>query len=658
MNKITPFLRLASGRQDIILACILLLAVFMIIIPLPTLMVDALIALNLCVSLLLLTIAVYVREPLEFSSFPAVLLITTLFRLSLSISTTRLILLQHDAGEIVYTFGNFVVGGNLAIGLIIFSIITIVQFIVITKGSERVAEVSARFSLDGMPGKQMSIDGDMRAGTIDGTEARRLRSLVQKESQLYGAMDGAMKFVKGDAIAGMIIVIVNIIGGVCVGMSVHNMSASEALETYAILSIGDGLISQIPALLISITAGIIVTRVPGQERQNLATEMSGQFSRQPRPLFLAAGMLLLFAILPGFPTLVFLTLSILLLIAGWVVIGKPTFSRKPGAKSTTKKQARGELIPGSVPLKVSVPSFVDQQKLTDSIAELRWTLFNELGLLIPEIRHDESTDDTCSLFLYQELVSSIKLDPNSRYHTTPPEEGEGGFEQLNVLPGVFFWSAGKDGVGMNASECVVAFLESGIKYHAKEFLGIQESKSLMDGMETSYPELVKEVQRQLPVGKIADVLQRLVEENVSVRDLRTIFETLVVWAAKEKDPVVLTEYVRTGLRRHLLGKYCTNNTLHAWLVGDSIESEIRDSIRQTSVGSYSSLEPGRVSEILQQIQANLGPGQSGVLLTAIDVRRYLRKMIEKHMYDVNVLSFQEIGDSVSVNIMGNIEHAN
>lgn len=661
MNKITPFLRLVSGRQDIILACILLLAVFMIIIPLPTLMVDALIALNLCVSLLLLTIAVYVREPLEFSSFPAVLLITTLFRLSLSISTTRLILLQHDAGEIVYTFGNFVVGGNLAIGLIIFSIITIVQFIVITKGSERVAEVSARFSLDGMPGKQMSIDGDMRAGTIDGAEARRLRSLVQKESQLYGAMDGAMKFVKGDAIAGMIIVIVNIIGGVCVGMSVHNMSASEALETYAILSIGDGLISQIPALLISITAGIIVTRVPGQERQNLAAEMAGQFSRQPRPLFLAAGMLLLFAILPGFPTLVFLTLSVMLLIAGWIVIGKPTFSRKPGAKKGTKNQVRGELIPGSVPLKVSVPSFIDHQKLADSIAELRWALFNELGLIIPEIRHDESNDDTCCLYLYQELVSSIKLDQYSKYHTTLPDEREeADFEKLNVLPGVFFWRESKnDSVeGISVSDCVVTFIESGIKYHAKEFLGIQESKSLMDGMETSYPELVKEVQRQLPVGKIADVLQRLVEENVSVRDLRTIFETLVVWAAKEKDPVVLTEYVRTGLRRHLLGKYCINNTLHAWMIGDSIESEIRDSIRQTSVGSYSSLEPERVREIIQQIQVSVGSGHAGILLTAIDIRRYLRKMIEKHMYDVNVLSFQEIGDSVSVNIMGNIEHAN
>lgn len=274
MKRLTHWLSLAAVRQDIVLAVLLLLAVFMMIVPLPTALVDLLIAINLTISIVLLMIALYIREPLEFSTFPAVLLITTLFRLALTISTTRLILLQADAGEIVYTFGNFAVGGNLGVGLIVFMIITIVQFIVITKGSERVAEVGARFSLDAMPGKQMSIDGDMRAGIIDANEARRQRGLVQKESQLYGAMDGAMKFVKGDAIAGIIIILVNILGGTAVGVFIHGMSASTAMSTYAILSIGDGLISQIPALLISITAGIIVTRVPGEQRKNLASDLS------------------------------------------------------------------------------------------------------------------------------------------------------------------------------------------------------------------------------------------------------------------------------------------------------------------------------------------------------------------------------------------------
>jgi type III secretion protein V len=255
MKLLQKWLLIIAARQDIMLAAMLLLAVFMMIIPLPTWLVDFMIALNLTISVILLMMALYIRNPLEFATFPSVLLITTLYRLALTISTTRLILLQADAGQIVYTFGQFAVGGNLGVGLIVFVIITIVQFIVITKGSERVAEVGARFSLDAMPGKQMSIDGDMRAGTIDAEEARRLRGLVQKESQLYGAMDGAMKFVKGDSIAGIIIILVNIFGGTAIGIMSHGMSASEAMSTYAILSIGDGLVSQIPALLISITAG-------------------------------------------------------------------------------------------------------------------------------------------------------------------------------------------------------------------------------------------------------------------------------------------------------------------------------------------------------------------------------------------------------------------
>ncbi|ABG19730.1 type III secretion system component [Yersinia pestis Nepal516] len=298
-----------TARQDIFLAVMLLVAVFMMILPLPTTMVDLLIAINLAFSVILLMISIYLRDPLEFSVFPSLLLITTLYRLALTISTTRLVLLQHDAGEIVEAFGQFVVGGNLAVGMIIFTIITVVQFIVITKGSERVAEVSARFSLDGMPGKQMSIDGDMRAGAIDSVEAKRLRERVQKESRLFGAMDGAMKFVKGDAIAGIIVILINIIGGITIGVMQHKMSAEEAMNTYAVLSIGDGLCAQIPSLLISITAGIIVTRVPGSNKQSLANELAVQVGRQPDALWLAAAILTVFALLPGFPFLIFITLA-------------------------------------------------------------------------------------------------------------------------------------------------------------------------------------------------------------------------------------------------------------------------------------------------------------------------------------------------------------
>jgi type III secretion protein V len=667
MHKLTDWLRFFSGRQDIILAVILILSVFMIILPLPTLLIDILIALNLTISLLLMMIAVYVREPLEFSSFPAVLLITTLFRLSLSISTTRLILLQHDAGDIVYTFGNFVVGGNLGIGLIIFSIITIVQFIVITKGSERVAEVGARFSLDGMPGKQMSIDGDMRAGTIDANEARRLRTMVQKESQLYGAMDGAMKFVKGDAIAGMIIVMVNIFGGVAVGMSVHDMSASEAMQTYAILSVGDGLISQIPALLISITAGIIVTRVPGQERQNLASEMVEQMANQPRPLFLASGMLLLFSMLPGFPTLVFLMLSALLGVGGWFLIGCPTWGKKkrtPHEHSVRLNSRQSELKPGSVPLILTLSETIKVENIESSLMTLRWRIFEALGVIIPlpEIRR---LDDQSASFisLYQERIATLPIENDDVLLIEPPESAENICRVLTLYPGRDLWLCDvvklPEDLAVNAlrtDDRLIYCLEQIIRRYAKEFIGVQETRVLMDAMEEDYAELVKEVQRQLPLGKIADILQRLVEEGISIRDLRTIFETLIVWAIKEKDPVVLTEYVRSALRRHIIHRYLgESNWLDVWVIGDAIEEKIRESIRQTSAGTYLALEPEQTSRIVDLISTSLGNARRGLLITAIDTRRYLRKMIERELVDVDVLSFQEIGDAVELNVLGNIE---
>ncbi|CAI1009092.1 type III secretion system export apparatus subunit SctV [Serratia quinivorans] len=655
MKKMTHWLRWCAGRQDIVLAVMLIMAVFMIILPLPTLMVDLLIAINLTISLMLLMIAIYVREPLEFSAFPAVLLITTLFRLSLSISTTRLILLQHDAGDIVYTFGNFVVGGNLGIGLIIFTIITIVQFIVITKGSERVAEVGARFSLDGMPGKQMSIDGDMRAGVIDAQEARRLRSLVQKESQLYGAMDGAMKFVKGDAIASMIIILVNIFGGVAVGVWVHDMSASEALQTYAVLSVGDGLIAQIPALLISITAGIIVTRVPGQERQNLAGEIAQQMSHQPKPLFLAAGMLLLFALLPGFPSLIFLSLA-LLLGGGGVML------QRSRVRQQTLRREEPSLQPGSVPLLLYLPpELYSSDTLPQALLSLRWRLFEQMGLLVPlaELRCGEP-GTVCRVALYQEEILSLPLATDDVLLSPPPAAlvATPLFGSLSVWHGQRAALAGfeQQSQCLQGDERFIWCVEQTVLQHAKEFIGIQETRVLMDAMEENYGELVKELQRQLPLGKIAEVLQRLVEEGISIRDLRTIFEALMLWSMKEKDVLTLTEYVRIALRRHIIRHYCNDERwLPVWTVGNGLEDIIRESIRQTATGSWCALEPQQIARIIEQIRAALGESGRGLLITAIDVRRYLRNMLETERLDVHVLSYQEVGDDAPLQVLGNIE---
>jgi len=382
INRLNSILIAASKRQDIVLVAIVVMAVFMMILPLPTILVDMLIAINIMLSVTALTIAIYIRKPLEFSAFPALLLITTLYRLALTITTSRLILLQHDAGEIVYAFGNFVVAGNVVVGLIIFTIITVVQFIVITKGAERVAEVSARFSLDGMPGRQMSIDGDLRAGVISADEAKEERELLQKESRLFGAMDGAMKFVKGDAIASIIVVLVNIIGGIAIGVMQHNMSASQAVGTYAILSVGDGLIAQIPALLISITAGLIVTRIPNAESQNLASQMAGQLGGQPWALLMAGSVMAIFALIPGFPPFIFGGLAALTLGLGFYTWrGRAATTHGLQQAETAKEELKAAPAPA---LLVRIGSKAAQRdRLANVLEQFRREKFDELGLPLP-----------------------------------------------------------------------------------------------------------------------------------------------------------------------------------------------------------------------------------------------------------------------------------
>jgi type III secretion protein V len=402
MGALQRFAILASSRNDLVLAVILVSIVFMMILPLPVLVVDILIGLNMTISAVLLMVALYLPTPLAFSSFPSVLLVTTLFRLGISIATTRLILLQGDAGSIIETFGNFVVGGNLVVGLVVFLILTIVQFVVITKGAERVAEVAARFSLDAMPGKQMSIDGDMRAGTIDMAEAKRRRQIVEKESQLYGAMDGAMKFVKGDAIAGIIIVAINLLGGMMIGVLQRGMPADKAVQTYSILSIGDGLIAQIPALFIAICAGVIVTRVQsGDEPSNVGKDIGAQVLAQPRALMIGGAIALGMGLIPGMPTPVFLVLALGLIGLGvglrprrqvddktGEVTEVPALAPSSGTKPARKNDGTDEFVP-TVPLILDVADglrkSLDANALNDGLIEIRRSLYFELGVPFPGI---------------------------------------------------------------------------------------------------------------------------------------------------------------------------------------------------------------------------------------------------------------------------------
>ncbi|WP_420851295.1 EscV/YscV/HrcV family type III secretion system export apparatus protein [Parashewanella hymeniacidonis] len=648
----------------------LVVAVFMMIIPLPTPLIDVLIAVNLALSIILMMIAIYIRDPLEFSVFPSVLLVTTLYRLALTISTSRLILLQHDAGQIVFTFGNFVVGGNLAVGITIFAIITIVQFIVITKGSERVAEVSARFSLDGMPGKQMSIDGDMRAGTIDAKEAKRLRTKVQKESQLYGAMDGAMKFVKGDAIASIIVIFTNIIGGIAIGVMQKGMSASEALNTYAVLSVGDGLIAQIPSLLISITAGLIVTRVPGETRQNLGKEVVMQITKQPSSLQMAGLVMITFALIPGFPLWVFGSLGGLTFFLTWRLSKKNQQQAEAGGEDKAFPKDGEEaddddanMQPGAVPLMLVLGSDYPHQSMKETLHRLRWSLFEKLGVPLPEIQLqvvNTKKNCQCDILLYQEPVLQLELDVeesllNERFVDMDTRSFVTSYngETLHWIRDSQIEKAKEEGLIVVEGEAIPACLiNKVIDRFIGEFIGVQETRYLMDAMENKYGELIRELQRLLSVGKVAEILQRLVEEGISIRDLRTIFETLVEWVPKEKDVIMLTEYVRIALRRHIRRKFATRQGwISALMIGEGIENLIRESIRQSTAGSYSVLNTTQTHMILTEIKTLLPTDKPCVLLTSLDVRRYLRKIVERELFATPVLSYQELGDDVEIKVL-------
>jgi type III secretion protein V len=651
----------------------------------------------MCLSATLLMVAMYLPNPLAFSSFPSVLLVTTLFRLAIGIATTRLILLNGDAGHIIYTFGNFVVGGNLVVGLVVFLILTIVQFVVITKGSERVAEVAARFSLDAMPGKQMSIDGDLRAGTIDMDEARRRRGIVEKESQLYGAMDGAMKFVKGDAIAGLIIVAVNLLGGVLIGVLQRGMTAGESVKIYSILTIGDGLISQIPALFVSICAGMIVTRVTNADgvASNIGSDIGSQLLSQPKAFMIAAVVMLGFAVIPGMPTATFLILFVVMGGVGYMFFKgeRQVVDPKTGKVTTVpaisaaadkpdksgKADDAGHFAP-TVPLLVDMHSGLEKafssDLLSDELVKIRRALYDDLGIIFPGIslRFNDSLPEEAYVIMVSEIpVSQGRMRPkylmvretveNLTALSVPFEPDKKFIPSIPTL-----WTP--DDLKNSLTNAGVSFFEPTqllsyhiamvLKKYAAEFIGIQETRSLLTEMEVKFPELAKEIQRVMPIHKIAEILQRLVGEEVSIRNLRAVMEALIEWGQKEKDSVMLTEYVRVALKRHISHRYSAGqNMLPAYLLAPAVEDAVRNAIRQTSGGSYLALDPGISRQLLDSIKSTVGDisrsMQKPVLLTSMDIRRYMRKMIEQDLYELPVLSFQELTQEINIQPLARVE---
>ncbi len=687
-DKAQRLLIAATSRSDVMLAVLMVGIIFMLVIPLPTVLIDALIAMNIMIAMTLMMVAMYIPSPLAFSSFPSVLLVTTLFRLALAISTTRLILLDADAGDIIFAFGNFVVQGNFVVGAVIFLIITIVQFMVITKGAERVAEVSARFSLDAMPGKQMSIDGDMRAGVIDLDEARRRRSNVEKESQLFGSMDGAMKFVKGDAIAGLIITVVNILGGVTIGITQLGMTSGEAVQTFSILTIGDGLVGQIPGLLISITSGIIVTRVTTEESTNMGADISRQLLAQPKAVMIAGSMMFLFGIVPGFPTTVFFVLAVILITTGFLLNNIAKRAEEDGEdmmsamapathadQPASKNKAGGDddfslTVPLLIDVDAALEDKIDAADLNHELIRVRRALYMDLGVPFPGIHlrfNERLTDGHYQILIQETPITSGQIRPDHVLAREQPSQ----FEILQIpyehseapsLPGpTVYWvdkkyeeQLKKTGIAtLDTAQMLTYHLSFVLIRYASEFIGIQETRFLLNQMEERFGELIKEVQRIVPLQKITEVLQRLVSEEVSIRDLRTIMQALIEWGQKEKDTVLLCEYIRGSLRRYISYKYSSGqNILPAYILTPDTEETIRTGIRQTSAGSYLALDPRVTQQLVDTIKQTVGDINSSrqrpVLVVAMDIRRYVRKLIESDLYELPVLSYQDLTQEITV----------
>lgn len=703
IEKATQLAFIASKKAEILAAFFVIAIVFMMIMPLPIWLVDILIAVNISLSCLMVVVSLYLPGPLAFSTFPAVLLLTTLFRLGLGIATTRLILLDGDAGHIIEAFGNFVVGGNLVVGLVIFLILTVVQFLVITKGSERVAEVAARFTLDAMPGKQMSIDNDLRSNVINGDEARRRRNDLARESQLFGAMDGAMKFVKGDAIAGLVIVVVNLLGGMTIGMLQRGMTAEKAVKTYSILTIGDGLIAQIPALLISLTAGMIITRVSNNSGKdaietNVGREMLEQIFSQPRSLLIASGIMVIFALIPGMPWQVFLVLSVLTACGSFFrkqFIQKPqggnnfTVTQVDKAPETDETGQVIEVIKDAktfAPIREYVISFSplwsqpqpahpDIIQLVNHIRTAKNQLVQDFGFLMPKFNVDFNGEVPDNQYVFQvyetpTITGSLRFGQHlALINKEMLEELNIEFEEVENEPigTTQYWinryhidkiyemgQRTKSFEEFVTQRLVEIFLRT-----CKQFFGIEEMQRVAVGMEELMPELSKEVQKNVPMNKLTEVFQRLCAERISVRNVRQIYETMNEWGSKERDPAVLCEYVRMSLRRQICHQFSQNGILTAFLVSPETEEVVRAAIRQNAQGSFLSLEPDVARSFLDQVSQAythyLYDIIPPVILVSQDIRRYVRKLIEDEFFTIPVLSFSELSQDLQVQPLGKIE---
>ena len=660
-------LRFREYSGEFSIAALVVAIVALMILPLPTYLIDMLLAVNITLSVVLLTATMYVPNATTLSSFPSLLLFTTLFRLSLNIASTKSILLKADAGHIIESFGELVVGGNLVVGLVVFLIITTVQFIVIAKGSERVAEVGARFTLDAMPGKQMSIDADVRAGNMTPEDAREKRAMLAVESQLHGGMDGAMKFVKGDAIAGLVITMVNITAGIVIGTSYHGMSAGEAANRFSVLSIGDAMVSQIPSLLISVAAGVMITRVAKEHEKprSLGMEIAGQLATSSRALSTAAILLCGFALVPGFPSTIFVMLAAGIFLGGHAV-RRATMKhnaaneealvslQREGIKTDTTSILRNA-PPFAAPLAVKLSSELagklDNQRLDQAFETGRRIVTEELGLPFPGIvfwASEQMKGMSYEVLIHDVPVDAIDLNAGA---SAPPLLGASRPSEQATMS-VQLAAPDAEREPLIASHAIRM-----LRREARLFIGVQETQWILERITTDYPGLVAEVQKALPVQRIAEVLRRLLEEQIPIRDIRSILESLVAWGPKEKDLIMLTEYVRSDLGRMIAHRATQGlRQLPAIVLDQELEQTIRQAIKPTPAGNFLTLEPRQVEMIIQHLErlVTASPPVNLAVVTAADIRRYFRRLIEKRLDWLNVYSFQELNGEIDLQLVGNL----
>lgn len=661
-----------------------ILIVAMLIIPFPSWLLSVLIMVNISIALLVLLNTMNMTEPLQFSVFPSLLLILTLFRLGLNVSTTRSILSHGEAGGVVEVFGSFVVGGNVVVGMVVFLILIIIQFIVITKGSERVSEVAARFTLDAMPGKQMSIDADLNAGMISEQQARERREKVSREADFYGAMDGASKFVKGDAIAGIIIVLINLIFGIVIGMTQQGLAIGDAAQRYSLLTVGDGIVSQIPALLISTATGIVVTRAASDG--NLGFDISSQLTAYPKMLYVAGGTIFLLGLFTPITDILTIPLSAVMAVGGYMLTRVPEPDKQQLEDMEEEVQMDEMKSPESVVNLLNVDPIefefgygliplADANQggdLLDRIVMIRRQLAIELGLVIPvvrirdniqlqpneyrlKIKGNEMARGELLLDHYLAMSPGIEDESVEGIDTIEPSFGLPAkwiTEEMKEQAEIFGYTV------VDPPSVVSTHITEVIKSNAHELLGRQETKQLIDHLRESYPILVEEATpNPLSVGEIQKVLGKLLKENVSIRNLPVIFETLADYGKVTTDTEILAEYVRQALARQITNQYArAGETMKVITLSGRAEKMIAEGVQQTEHGNYLSLDPAASQGILESIASQVEQlsimEQTPIILCSPAVRMYVRQLTERYFAQIPVLSYNELEANVEVQSVG------